>query len=62
MKMFTVKARRPLGPHESTGIPRHWMDVGIATEVEDGNILVTLNALPFQFDGELKLRVKDKKP
>jgi hypothetical protein len=60
VKFFIVKARRPRYDHEPE-TPRHWMDVGVATEQEDGNILVRLNGFPLNFDGELTLKIYDKK-
>lgn len=60
MKFFKVKARRPRYDYEPE-TPRHWMDVGVATEQEDGNILVRINGLPLNFDGELTLKVWEGK-
>lgn len=53
---YTVKARRPDRDYENQ---RHWMTVGFATGLDDGTVLVTLDALPFDFDHELKLFLKD---
>jgi hypothetical protein len=55
---YTVKARRPDRDYEAQ---RHWMVVGFATGLEDGTVLVTLDALPFDFDHELKLFLNDEK-
>jgi hypothetical protein len=55
---FIVKARRPRYEYEPES-PRRWMNVGVATEQEDGNILVRLNGFPLNFDGVLKLEVNE---
>jgi len=60
VKFFIVKARRPRYEHEPE-TPRRWMHVGVATEQEDGNILIRINGLPLAFDGELKLEISAKR-
>jgi hypothetical protein len=60
VKFFVVKARRPRYPHEPEA-PRRWLNIGVATEQEDGNVLVRINAFPLNFDGELKLEVSEGK-
>jgi hypothetical protein len=56
VNFFIVKARRAIYGHEPE-TPRRWIQIGVATEQEDGNVLIRINALPLNFDGELKLEV-----
>jgi hypothetical protein len=56
---YVVKARRPERGYEAP--KRYWMQVGMATGLMDGTVMLMLDALPFGFDGELKLFLKDDK-
>jgi hypothetical protein len=60
VNFFIVKARRAIYGHEPE-TPRRWVSVGVATEQEDGNILIRVNAIPLEFDGVLKLVVTPKR-
>lgn len=59
-KFFLIKARRPRYEYEPE-TPRRWINIGVATEQDDGNVLLRINAIPLDFDGVLKLEVYDAK-
>lgn len=58
-RTLRVLGKRPLADFEKSG-PNRWIDVGIATALEDGHILIRLNAMPINFDGELKIVPREK--
>lgn len=49
---LSVLAKRPKLDYETE---THWMRVGFATAFDDGNIVVTVNATPLNWDGQLKI-------
>lgn len=59
MKNLAVMAKRPKQEYETE---THWMRVGMATVLDDGNVLITVNAIPLNWDGQLKLVAWEKKP
>lgn len=52
-RIMEVFAHRPEREHEDE---RHWMRVGIATVMSDGDVLLTVDATPLNWDGVLKLK------
>ena len=64
-RTMAVLGRRPMDSNESVtdfpGAKFKWFRVGIATVLPDGSALVRINAIPLNWDGNLKL-VEDKEP
>lgn len=66
MRQFYIQGKRP-NTEADVGGRNHWQTVGRATELEDGTILVHIdaiplnwvNAIPLNWDGVLKLKIDD---
>lgn len=56
-KMAVLGRKPPMRDPEGNVVsdkPR-WMRIGFATKLEDGRLLVSIDALPLGFDGQLRI-------